>query len=187
MIVSGNYSDIQKMAVKWKGILNMVCNKCGTTNSDDRNFCTKCGAYIADAEKTAINIGVSILSIIETIIGIGIVLGILYFVFFRNSPVNSIKESYLSSYSESVTIGDAFDEFFSHPKWESGVDENGRKVVNFYGGCLYYDEEIDVTVQFLFSSDESQFEVYAVEFNDIPQNIFVINGLLETVYEDYAS
>lgn len=39
-----------------------------------------------------------------------------------------------------ITYGQAFEEFFSNPTWKYFEGEGGEDVVEFTGGCTYFDE-----------------------------------------------
>ena len=51
-------------------------------------------------------------------------------------PGASVRNAYLSQYSETVTIGDAFSAFFENEKW-STYKEGGYSYVAFTGTCEY--------------------------------------------------
>lgn len=99
-----------------------------------------------------------------------------------NPQVISIKESYPEAYPHR-TIGEAFESFFSSPKWKHFLSNEDQDVVEFTGYFLYEEVEAKATVQFLLSEDGS-FEVGSVSYNDLPQNELAVDALLTTIFEE---
>ena len=81
-------------------------------------------------------------------------------------------------------IGIAFDEFFSNPQWSSLVADDGITYVNVTGGMSFMEKEVEALIQFKVDLSNSTFEVNAFEMNGIAQNQFMINALIEKIYED---
>ncbi|MCM1191283.1 MAG: zinc ribbon domain-containing protein [Butyrivibrio sp.] len=96
--------------------------------------------------------------------------------------VQMIKNGTLDDYPQK-TVGDAFDDYLGSPKWESGIAEDGTRVVNVTGEIMYYDKKTDILVQFVFEDEEEGiFSYYACELNGVPQNNLFFWGLLEAIY-----
>ena len=102
----------------------------------------------------------------------------------NNRYVASIRNSYLSRYSTDTTIGEAFEGFFSNPRWSYFRADSGEDVVEFRGGMNYRDEPVTARVQFVFEDDGERFSVGAVSFNDIQQNNLMVMGMLSAIYEN---
>ncbi|WP_341201072.1 hypothetical protein [Planomicrobium okeanokoites] len=98
--------------------------------------------------------------------------------------VQIVKESYPEAYPR-ITIGEAFDLYFSSPKWKYFTAEEEHEVVEFTGYFLYEEVEAKATIQFLLQEDES-FEVGAVSYNDLPQNELATDALLLSIFEEAA-
>jgi len=119
-----------------------------------------------------------------TILGIIAIIVIAFFVikFIKgNSYISTVKEGYLTNYP-SLSIGTAFERFFSKPEWEYLKTEDNDDAVNFTGVCLLNGLSTELAVQFIFYDKES-FELYAVEADGVPQSRLDIQALLEAVYE----
>ena len=94
---------------------------------------------------------------------------------------NGIAGSYLTEYSETVTIGEAFDDFFSDPEWESYKIGN-KKYVDFTGGCTYFDEPAIMTITFIYFGDSFRVDNIAINGVDMPALLWP--GFLEAIYSD---
>ena len=96
--------------------------------------------------------------------------------------VQMVKGGTLDGYPHK-TVGSAFDDFLSDPKWESGSG-GGQRFVNVRGGMLYLDEEVEIVVQFIINEDDETFAYNAVEMNGLPQTHRFFWDLLEAIYDD---
>ena len=94
--------------------------------------------------------------------------------------VLSVKGGTLSNYPNQP-IGDSFSEFFDNPTWEYFVADSGEEIVEFSGNLMYEDTEVKARLQFIMHQDNT-FEVGALSFNDVPQNILVTNQMLRAVF-----
>jgi len=84
----------------------------------------------------------------------------------------------------STTIGPLDDNFFSNPKWEAIDATDGLSYVNLTGGMTYDGVAVDALVQFTAPmKDYADFEINAFELNEIPQNAFMISGLVTAMCE----
>ena len=190
----------------------MNCTKCGNKIQDGAKFCNVCGERInvenhqnnedqnnqpnvnlnkdeanvkegkvapppAKKNKT-LKVVIGVIVVLIAAIGIASLAG-------ESEEVSCVKNGYFEAYpSESgyPSIGEAFDDYFSDPSWESFTSEEGMEIVQFDGGFTYYDDDTDCSLQFQVYDDGS-FEIYAVEFNGVPQNKLVIAALVERVME----
>lgn len=92
-----------------------------------------------------------------------------------------ISNSYLTQYSETVTVGDAFEAFFANPKWES-YKIGGQEYVDFTGKCTYLNEE--AVMRITFSVFDDKFNVSNIAINGVDMSALLWPGLLETIYSD---
>lgn len=97
-----------------------------------------------------------------------------------------------------VTYGEAFENFFSNPSWryfvgtQEGPDEDGDgepdytveniDVVEFTGGCLYAGVEVTALIQFALDNEAGTFQPVYLSFNEVPQNMLMLSGLMDTVF-----
>lgn len=115
---------------------------------------------------------------------IGALAGVLLFIvciglLFRKQG-QVVRESYLDQYSDSITVGDAFDSFFDDEEW-SDYKEDGDTYVVFTGKCFYLEEKVDVKVSFKIKDD--YFYVTYMEMNGEPQSEAMLDTLLNKIYE----
>lgn len=96
------------------------------------------------------------------------------------SVVTSVKGGVLYSYPNK-TIEQMVNNYFSNPKWEAIVADDRKTYVNITGRISYDGEDVNVLMQYITNSDNS-FELQALEFDGVPQNIIVYNALIEAMY-----
>ena len=98
------------------------------------------------------------------------------------NPGMEVRQSYLSQYSESVTVEEAFENFFDNGEW-SEYEKDGYSYVAFTGACEYRGERADARVAFKITGE--QFVVDSLDINGRMQDDFTLRLLLEKVYENY--
>ncbi len=97
-----------------------------------------------------------------------------------------------------VTYEEAFENFFTDPSWkyfkgtQEGPDDDGDgepdytiddvDVVEFTGRCLYADTEVTALIQFVLDTNAGTFEPTFLSFNDVPQSVLMLAGLMEKVF-----
>lgn len=94
-------------------------------------------------------------------------------------PGIEVRDAYLTQYSDTVTIGDAFDHFFSDGKW-SKYKEDDYSYVAFRGKCLYLGEKADVKITFQITGDN--FRVNSLDINGVNQGYIMTWAFLSAVY-----
>lgn len=104
--------------------------------------------------------------------------------FFVNllQPGMGVRNSYITQYSEAVTVEEAFDNFFDNPKW-STYQKDGYTYVVFTGTCEYLGERADARITFQITGE--QFRVDHLDINGVEQNDLILYGLLSKIYESY--
>ncbi len=117
----------------------------------------------------------------------------------QDSHVLGVKNGHPFEYPDR-TYGEAFEDFFAFPTWKyfvgtkEGPDEDGDgkpdyeeknvDIVEFTGYCTYLDTEVKALLQFTLDGEEDTFEATYLSFNDVPQNMLMLYGLLDTVFTD---
>ena len=97
-------------------------------------------------------------------------------------PGVEVRTAYLSQYSDTITVEDAFDNFFDNGKWSTYKDKD-YSYVAFTGACEYLGERADVKVTFKITGE--RFSVDSLDINGQEQNNLILYALLSKVYEDY--
>jgi len=127
--------------------------------------------------------------LLDLAVGMVVIIGIAVFLvnnpdFVSNifRPGANVRDSYLTRYSENVTIEDAFENFFENEKW-STYNEDGYSYVAFTGSCEFMGKTADVKIAFKVTGEH--FVVDSLDLNGIRQSDLVLYGLLSKVYEGY--
>lgn len=97
-----------------------------------------------------------------------------------NVASQSISTSYLSQYSTTTTVGEAFSQFFSNPEWVSYKD-GAQQMVDFKGGCIYGGDPATVIITFTVNQDA--FRVEEIKVNGEPLPEISYDALLQSIYE----
>ena len=111
--------------------------------------------------------------------------------------IASVKNGHSLSYPNQ-TYGEAFDNFFASPTWKYFVgtkespDEDGDgepdgaeenvDIVEFTGYCTYADVKVKALIQFTLDTESDTFQATYLSFNDVPQNMLMLYGLLSAVF-----
>ena len=96
------------------------------------------------------------------------------------TPGAGVRNAYLSQYSNSVTIENAFNNFFEKPQW-STFEKEGASYVAFSGRCELRGEKVDVRILFKITGDN--FIADKLEVNGREQNNFMLTSLLTAIYD----
>lgn len=98
------------------------------------------------------------------------------------TPGAQVRGAYLTQYSETVTIEEAFHNFFTNEKW-STYESEGYSYVVFTGSCQFIGEQVDIRLTFKITGE--QFRVDSLDINGQEQGDLMMYSLLSKVYEDY--
>jgi len=98
-------------------------------------------------------------------------------------PGANVRYAYLTQYSSSVTIGEAFGDYFGNGKW-STYTEKGDSYVVFTGTCMIDNQRANIKVTFKVFGE--QFSVDSLEVNG-RENSLLAFSLLQSVYDDYSN
>ena len=82
------------------------------------------------------------------------------------------------------TLKEMVDSYVGSPSWYAGDTEDGDEIVNIEGTIMYNDKEVDMVLQYNVDSEKQTFEFGALEFNGIPQNVFMAGGLLSNMCDE---
>lgn len=103
-----------------------------------------------------------------------------------SEEVRSVKNGYFQNYSAAdgyPSVGEAFENYFGDTSWKAFTSDDDMDIVEFNGTFMYYDDETDCCLQFQIYEDGT-FDIYAVEFNGIPQDKLTISVLLEKIMDE---
>lgn len=99
-----------------------------------------------------------------------------------NQYIDIVKNGTLNSY-KSVTVGKAFEEFFTDTDWEYFSSDRYKDIVQFTGTYHINDKKYKTLIQFTVNKDKSEFEMNYCEVNGKSQNLFEWSSLLSNIYE----
>lgn len=91
----------------------------------------------------------------------------------------NISTSYLSQYSETITVGEAFNQFFNDPEWVSYQD-GAQQMVDFKGGCTYNGEPATMIITFVVNNDTFSVQEIKVEGEPLPEITY--DDVLRAIY-----
>lgn len=99
-----------------------------------------------------------------------------------NKYIDLVKNGTLNSH-QSVTVGKAFEDFFSDTNWEYFSSDKNENVVEFTGTYNINNKKYKTLIQFEVNKNSSEFEMKYLEINGKPQNLLSWNSLLSNIYE----
>ncbi len=98
--------------------------------------------------------------------------------------VDMVKKANFYDYpAESyATVGEAFDYFFSRPRWNAFVSKNDYLIVEFTGTAIEDDEGYEVVIQFTVDTKKGSWYVNYFEVDGKQQELSLLSGLLEYIF-----
>lgn len=190
--------------------MSKFCVKCGARLEDEDIYCYQCGAkqqapdyqgnssmyggyhHASQTNKSKDNKYIAV-GIIMTI-AVWLVLGGLFLLigFFgleeesSEKYINFVKEGTSDTYPD-ITYEDAFEAYFSHPKWNYFNSDEDEDVVEFTGKCKYEEKTVTASVQFTLDYEEGTFEITYWAIDDAALSISEINDFVTVVFDSYES
>ena len=104
----------------------------------------------------------------------------------ENEYVAMVKNSYPKNYPD-ITYGEAFDSYFSEPKWEYFKTSDGKEVVQFDGKCMYDNKEASLCFQFVIAEDHKTFSAEYLGINGEAQNRLTMGAALNAIFGGQAT
>lgn len=95
--------------------------------------------------------------------------------------ISMVKNGYLSDYSTTTTIGDAFGRYFGQPKWSFLSKEDGN-YVHFQGITANTFNHATGTVSILFSVHNTEYKIVSWQYEDIDQGMESLPVLLSKIF-----
>lgn len=99
-----------------------------------------------------------------------------------NSAVNIVKNGELNDY-QGITIGKAFDNFFSNPQWKSSETKDKKTIVNFKGEASLGDKPVTISINFQVNKDSKSFNVINLYMDGKIQPDYELIDWLDTIFE----
>ena len=100
--------------------------------------------------------------------------------------ISAVKNAVPEDYPD-ITIGEAYDNYFSSPAWRAfesaGAADGGIEyVVEFTGGCIYEDAEAEALIQFTFDPELEGFQATFFSLDGEPMDFRDLNAVSEIAY-----
>lgn len=100
--------------------------------------------------------------------------------------ISAVKNAVPEDYPD-ITIGEAYDNYFSDPEWRAfeseGASDGGIEyVVEFTGGCIYEDAEAEALIQFTFDPELEGFQATFFSLDGKPMDFRDLNAVSEIAY-----
>lgn len=181
----------------------MFCPNCGKEITDGSKFCPSCGSVInedntvhqdASVPPPVQNASANDLPPAQEVLSkskkskkktIGIVVAIVAVIIViallssGGSTEDIVKDGTFDGYPE-MTVGEAFEGFFSEPTWSS-YTESGTEYVKFTGGCTLYDEPVNAKI--IFKIDDNRFSVDSFKIGTIDvESASDLEDILDKIY-----
>ena len=183
-IISG-INSARELHKQWKEHKDDVkyCVQCGTQFNAGALICPKCGKIDpVDLKGIILAFGVFFLEVLGGILVIiALAFGILAYT--HHGIIQQVKETHLEAYP-TIAIEDAFEGFFTDPKWSYGENSGDQHTVIFFGRCLYLNEEVTANITISCTEDSRSTSFESLDFNGVPQSDYVLSQLLNAVYEN---
>jgi len=97
--------------------------------------------------------------------------------------VSSVRDSRLTQFSTTATIGEVFSNYFENPSWSSRTND-GIRFVDFTGTAFYRDQRASFRVVFRIL-DSEMFRVDMVEINGVRQGALMENVVLTDIFNEW--
>lgn len=96
--------------------------------------------------------------------------------------VEGVKNSSPDVYTN-ATYGEAFENFFSSPKWKTvEEEEDGYAVVEFTGGFSYGGQDTQAKIEILYHDGATVANMTSVAFDGVEQDDYAVYDLLNAVF-----
>ena len=119
------------------------------------------------------------------IASLAVILLILCFLISNKSDyVASVKTSTPESYP-SITYEDAFDNYFSNPKWKQAKDDaDGNPIVKFTGTCSYDGYPAVAEITFTIYEDQGRFAITSLKIDGNDMGIYT-GSIIDDIFYEY--
>lgn len=177
----------------------MFCSKCGNEITSGAQFCIRCGTKVVEERISRLgdnlnppappnhppDIPANISSkaakkksITQAIVGISIIIILLFLglsgnLTSGNKYIAMIKGG-CPNINPNTTYEEAFNAFFTNPKWQYFKSNTGQHIVQFDGDCILYKQKAHVLIQFDVNYSNTSFQISYMAIDGVPQDMFSI-------------
>ena len=86
-------------------------------------------------------------------------------------------------FCDNVDVDALVNNYIANPNWYAFKADNGEDYVNIEGQIYYFEELVDILLQYQIDVKNGVFEVYAFTIDNEPQTIEMIDSLIESMCE----
>ena len=86
-------------------------------------------------------------------------------------------------FCDNVDVNTLVNSYIANPNWYAFKADDGEDYVNIEGQIYYFEELVDILLQYQIDVSNGVFEVYAFTINNEPQTIEMIDSLIESMCE----
>ena len=86
-------------------------------------------------------------------------------------------------FCDNVDVNTLVNNYIANPNWYAFKAEDGEDYVNIEGQIYYFEELVDILLQYQIDVKNGVFEVYAFTIDNEPQTIEMIDSLIESMCE----
>tara|TARA_Y100001978_G_C23678873_1_gene427930 strand:- start:576 stop:1658 length:1083 start_codon:yes stop_codon:yes gene_type:complete len=96
--------------------------------------------------------------------------------------IQNVKNGTMN-FCDNVTVDTLVNNYIANPSWYAFKADDGEDYVNIEGQIYYYEELVDILLQYKIDIKNGLFEVYAFTIEGKPQTINMIDNLIESMCE----
>ena len=100
-----------------------------------------------------------------------------------DNNISIVRNGYLGL-NQTISVGQAFESFFSNPEWEEIEAENGNQYVNLTGGMTINQKPVNAKLQFRVFPDTRTFKYQALTIDGVEQNDAMATNLIVTAFHE---
>ena len=101
----------------------------------------------------------------------------------KETNILKVKTGLIPTYSNNVTVGDAFEKFFADPKWEA-TEDSGIQYVSFQGQATNAVNNTPEDITILFSVTGNKFSIVSWKADGKKQSMEELPAMLHSVFEE---
>jgi len=103
-----------------------------------------------------------------------------------DSRIQSVKTGTMD-FCDDVEVNTLINSYIANPNWYAFKASDGEDYVNIEGQIYYFEELVDILLQYKIDERNGVFEVYAFTIEGKPQTIEMIDSLIENMCEVVSS
>ena len=97
--------------------------------------------------------------------------------------IESVKKGHPNLYP-SISFEDAFNKFYSNPKWGYYKSTTGNNIVTFSGKCNYDNKPVTIEMRYVLNSDNT-FQLAGGTLNGEEQNLLFLTQFMSNPFISY--